>query len=134
MIFASTFSEFYSFLLVVGIFVLSLYELYLLYITFAFVFNISKHLGSFDRTKIFNTMSFFLLGFSDEIQSQLSLRHSERKIKKKKNLHMLSDLYPIYLQIYGYYTFKTKSFKIYNPVSITIEIVYHRRSLIRKNS
>ena len=59
-----------------GIFVLSLYEFYLLYISFAFVFNNSKDLGSFDRTTIFNAMSFFLLGFSDEMRSQLSLRQT----------------------------------------------------------
>ena len=70
MTFVSIFSEFYSFIPLVGIFVLSLFELYLLYMTFAFVFNISKHLGSFDRTTIFNAMSFFLFGFSDEIRTQ----------------------------------------------------------------
>ena len=58
------------------IFVFSLYEFYLLYISFAFVFNISKDLGSFDRTTIFNAMSFLLFGYSDEIRTQLSLRHS----------------------------------------------------------
>ena len=79
MTFVSTFIEFYSFLPLVGIFVLSLYELYLLYIIFAFVFNISKHLGSFDRTTIFNAMSFLLFGYYDKIRSQLSLRHSDRK-------------------------------------------------------
>ena len=117
----SIFSYSYSFLPFVGIFVLSLYEFYLLYITFAFVFNISKHLGSFDRTTIFNAMSFFLLGFSDEMQSQLSLRHSKRKIKKKKNLHMLSDLYPIYLQAGPkalFREFYSMSFNITIPNSI----------------
>ena len=62
-----------------GIFVLSLYEFYLLYISFAFVFNISKDLGLFDITTIFNAKSFLLIGYSDEIQTQLSLRHSDRK-------------------------------------------------------
>ena len=43
-------------------------------------------------------MSFLSFGYYDEIQSQLSLRHTDKKIKKRKNLHMLSDFYPIYLQ------------------------------------
>ena len=71
MTFVSIFSEFYSFIPLVGIFVLSLFELYWLYMTFTFVFNIFKHLASVDGTKIFNAMSFFLLGFSDEKRSQL---------------------------------------------------------------
>ena len=71
MTFVSIFSEFYSFIPLVGIFVLSFSELYLLYMTFTFVFNISKYLGSVDGIKIFNAMSFFSLGFSDEIRSQL---------------------------------------------------------------
>ena len=65
MTFVSIFSEFYLFIPLVGIFVLSFLELYLLYMTFTFVFNISKHLGSF--TKRFNAMSFFLSGFSNDI-------------------------------------------------------------------
>ena len=71
MTFVYIFSEFYSFIPLVGIFVLSFSELYLLYMTFTFVFIISKHLGSVDGTKIFNAMSFFLSGFSDDIRSQL---------------------------------------------------------------
>ena len=71
MTFVSIFSEFYSFIPLVGIFVLSFAELYLLYMNFTFVFIISKHLGSVNGTKRFNAMSFFLSGFSDDIKSQL---------------------------------------------------------------
>jgi len=71
MTFVSILSEFYSFIPLVGIFVLGFSELYMFYMTFAFVFFISKHFGSFNRIKRFNAMSFFLSGFSDDIQSQL---------------------------------------------------------------
>ena len=71
MTFVYIFSEFYLFIPLVGISVLSFAELYLLYVNFTFVFIISKHLGSVDGTKRFNAMSFFLSGFSDDIQSQI---------------------------------------------------------------
>ena len=71
MTFVSIFSEFYSFIPLVGISILSCSVLYLLYMTFTFVFNISKHLGSVDGTKRFNAMSFTLSGFSNDVQTQL---------------------------------------------------------------
>ena len=71
MTFVSILSEFYLFIPLVGIFVFSFAELYLLYMNFTFVSIISKHLGSVDRTKRFNAMSFTLSGSSSDIQTQL---------------------------------------------------------------